>query len=57
MFYRAEDKDELAAAYTSIATSTEQILSFDASSILLILTLLFFFVEWLLTNTKYRTLP
>ncbi len=57
MFYRAEDKAALEAAYQSIATSEEQILSFNASTTLLLLALLFFFLEWFLTNTKYRTLP
>ena len=57
VFFRAENKSELSGIYSDLATSSEQILTFDASSSLLLIALLFFFMEWFLTNTKYRTLP
>jgi len=57
LFFMAKNTSELSGAYASIASSTERLLAFNASSLLLMLSLLFFFVEWFLTNTKYKTLP
>lgn len=57
MFFRADSGQKLKDAYMVIALSTEQLLSFKASSALLLLALLFFFLEWFLTNTRYKTLP
>jgi len=57
VFYRARNSAELSGVFEEIATSTEQTLSYSASSLLLVVALLFFFLEWFLTNTKYKTLP
>lgn len=56
-FYRADNTTMLRDIFLEIAGSREQIIKFDASTTLLLISLLFFFVEWLLTNTKYKTLP
>ena len=56
-FYRADNTTMLRDIFLEIAGSHEQIIKFDASTTLLLISLLFFFVEWLLTNTKYKTLP
>jgi Ca-activated chloride channel family protein len=56
-FYMARDTEELSVIFREMATSSEQLISMEISSLLLILSLLFFFVEWFLTNTKYKTLP
>lgn len=56
-FFMARDTEELSVIFREMATSSEQLISMDISSLLLILSLLFFFFEWFLTNTKYKTLP
>ena len=56
-FYMAKNESDLSGLYASIAASEERLLSTNISPTLLLLALLFFFVEWFLTNTKFRTLP
>jgi Ca-activated chloride channel family protein len=57
MYYRARSKRELINAYMEIATGTEKQVSMDISSYLMLIALSIFFVELILVNTKYRTIP
>lgn len=56
-YYRAENKDVLKEAFKKIASITEKKLSLDLSWILLILGICLLSLEWILINTKYRTIP
>jgi len=56
-YYEAKNETELSSVYKEIALSSVQKLSINLSFYFLFLALIILFVEWGLTNTKYRTLP
>lgn len=56
-YHRATSKDELNKAYTDILSSGTARLSFNASATLILIALVLLLIEWLLINTRYRTLP
>ena len=56
-YYRAEDQESLDEAYNEIAHLTETKIKSDLSITFLIIAFLLLLVEWLLINTKYRTIP
>ncbi|MBI5389379.1 VWA domain-containing protein [Candidatus Woesearchaeota archaeon] len=54
-YYRATDKEELASAYTEIASHTKPTqLKKDLSYAFMVIGLLLIFLEWGLVNTRYR---
>ena len=53
----ANSKDDLIRAYSTILTSSVARVPFNASTILIVISLILLLVEWILINTKYRTLP
>ncbi|MCD6591007.1 MAG: VWA domain-containing protein [Candidatus Aenigmarchaeota archaeon] len=57
MFYRAENRTELEKAYKDIATAIKQKLPIYLSMPCLLMAMVLLIVEWVLVNTKYRTLP
>lgn len=56
-YFRATDQDTLKNAYRAIASSTKAKIRIDLTTVLMTLALLMLFIEWALTNTKYRTIP
>ncbi len=56
-YYRALTKRDVENAYISIATGSDQDVSLDLSSYLLVAAFCAFMVEMVLVNTKYRTIP
>ncbi|MBU0628836.1 MAG: VWA domain-containing protein [Nanoarchaeota archaeon] len=56
-YYRVEDKEVLGGAFKELAAITEKRLSFDLSWVLLAAGLALLSIEWILINTKYRTIP
>jgi len=56
-FYKAQSQDELNEAYDSIVTKTLQKIPLKLSLPSLILALILIFFEWVLINTRYRTIP
>ncbi len=56
-YYEATDASELESAYRQIATSSKQKIPVDVSAVFLIAAIALLFAEWVLVNTKYRTLP
>jgi len=55
-YYRAESEGMLNDAFTELAKAKEKKFSFDLSWILLVIALVILSVEWLLINTKYKTI-
>ncbi len=56
-YFRAEDKEALSDAYKQIAEIKEGKNTIDLTFYSLILGLIILLIEWLLINTKFRTLP
>lgn len=56
-FYVAKDKAKLSDAFNEIASITERTLSLDMSWMLLVAGLILLSIEWVLMNTRYRTIP
>jgi len=56
-YYQPKDAKELRRVYREIATSMKQKLTKNLSISLVILALLLLFLEWVLQNIKYRTIP
>ncbi len=58
IYAHATNSDELFSAFQKIAAkTTEQTLRRDLRAPLMLLALFFLFVEWVLSNTRYRGLP
>ncbi|MCK5022647.1 MAG: VWA domain-containing protein [Candidatus Aenigmarchaeota archaeon] len=56
-YYKANNESELSEIYESIAVSGTKKVKFDLSLLFLVIVIIMLFVEWVLVNTKYRTLP
>ena len=56
-YYRAENVEQLNEAYNEIASLTERKISNNLSMSFIVLALLLLLYEWILINTKYRTIP
>jgi Ca-activated chloride channel family protein len=56
-YYRVEDKDGLAKAYSEISKANRERIGLDLDPILMAIALILLFFEWALMNTKFRTLP
>ena len=56
-YYKVSSEEELKKAYDEIANITERKISNNLSLTFIILALLLLLYEWILINTKYRTLP
>ncbi len=56
-YFRAESAEGLDLAYSQIATETEKKVPLRLTIPLLILALIMISIEWVLINTKYRTIP
>lgn len=56
-FHLAKSKYELENAYRDILKSSTARLSFNVSAVLVMIALLLLIAEWILVNTRYRTLP
>lgn len=57
LFFRAEDKQKLESAYSKISSITEQKVSENLSPYFFVGSLVLLIIEYLLVNTRYRTLP
>ncbi|MDD5178042.1 MAG: VWA domain-containing protein [Candidatus Nanoarchaeia archaeon] len=56
-YYRVEDKEGLAEAYSEISKANRERIGLDLDPILMAIALILLFFEWALMNTKFRTLP
>jgi Ca-activated chloride channel family protein len=56
-YYRAENFDQLKQAYDDISGVTVRKISNNLSITFIVLALLLLLYEWILINTKYRTIP
>ena len=56
-YYRTETEESLRQAYEEIASLTETKVSKKLSFTFMLLALIFLILEWMLFNTKYRTIP
>ena len=56
-FFRVESVEELEMAYNEIASLTERKISHNFSLSFVVLALLLLLYEWMLINTRYRTIP
>lgn len=56
-YYRATDQESLTATYKDIAASTRERVSIELSPMFMMFALILLFTEWILVNTKYRTIP
>ena len=56
-YFRATSSESLNDAYKKISGSTETIVSKNLTIILTLIALLLLLIEWILFNTKYRTIP
>ncbi|MBS3134785.1 VWA domain-containing protein [Candidatus Woesearchaeota archaeon] len=56
-YYKAENTDELKDAYSKIGNLTERKISNNLSMTFIVLALILLLYEWILINTKYRTIP
>ncbi len=56
-YYQATSKEELKKAYSEIAHLKQGERKLDLTSICLIIAVLLIILDWILINTKYRTLP
>ncbi len=55
-YFRADDKDALVGAYKQISGLTKRKLSLNLAPIFLLIALILLVLEWVLLNTKYRTI-
>ena len=55
--YRISDEKELLDAYMSISSASEGDIPVELSFPFIIIALILTFIEWVLINTKYRTIP
>lgn len=56
-YFRATNEESLAQAYQEIAGSTETTIYKDLTLTFTLIALLLLLIEWILFNTKYRTIP
>ncbi len=56
-YFNAKKTDELARAYSEIASLTEKPAAVNISIPLMVLAFVLLLIEWLLVNTKYTTIP
>ncbi len=56
-FYRAESNDELVAAYREIAKTSKKKMPVKLALWLIILTFIALAIEWMIVNTKFRSVP
>lgn len=56
-YYKAENVQGLSEAYTEIATTAEKKIPVKLTMPFMLIAFLLVFVEWILINTKYRTIP
>jgi len=56
-YYRVENIEELEDAYNEISGVTERKISHNLRMTFIVLALLLLMYEWILINTKYRTIP
>jgi len=56
-YFRATNLNELNSAYTTISTSTEKKIPVNLSVSLILIAICLIFIEWVLINTKFKTLP
>jgi Ca-activated chloride channel family protein len=56
-YYKVEDAQNMKDAFTKIASLSKKRVSTDLSWIFLLVALILLSLEWLLVNTKYRTVP
>ncbi|MBU2561657.1 MAG: VWA domain-containing protein [Nanoarchaeota archaeon] len=56
-FYKVGDKAQMAAAFQEIVTLSEQNIPYSLRLIFLVVGVLLLFAEWILLNTRFRTLP
>ena len=56
-YFKAEDAEKLENAFSSISQITTRKLSMDLSWILLLVAFGLLSLEWILVNTRYRTIP
>jgi len=56
-YYRAENNEVLQGVFRDMASSQERKVSFDLSPWLLFVGIFLLSLEWVLLNTKYRTIP
>ena len=56
-YFRAENFEELESAYNQIVNLTERKISQNLNMSFIFLALLLLLYEWILINTKYRTIP
>jgi len=56
-FFMVENQESMAKAYREIASLSDRQISFNLSPLLMLIALGILFFEWILANTKYRTLP
>lgn len=56
-YYRAENAEELKEAYNEIANLTERKITQNLDISFIVLALLLLLYEWILINTRYRTIP
>ena len=56
-YYKAENVEQLNNAYNEIAKVTERKISNNLSMTFIVLALMLLLYEWILINTKYRTIP
>ena len=56
-YFRAVDKISLTNAYKEVSSSTIRRISTDLSLLFMVTAFSLLFIEWLLSNTKFRVLP
>ena len=56
-YFHVGNREEMTEAFQDIARSRKQKLSWHMGFFLMILALILLFFEWILQNTKYRTIP
>jgi len=56
-YYKVENTEELSKAYDELSNLTERKVSQNLSMSFVVLALLLLLYEWILINTKYRTIP
>lgn len=56
-YFRADDRESLLNAYQTISTFTKGRIPVELSFPLIILALVLTFVEWVMINTRFRTIP
>lgn len=56
-FYKAQNNDELATAYREIARTSTKKMPLKLTLILIIFTFITLSIEWILVNTKFRSIP